>query len=120
MFEIGKAYTISASHQLDELPEGHKCARLHGHTYTIAVVVLDELNERGMVVDYGGLDATIGAWIDATLDHRHLNDVLTQPTAERLAAFIHAEATRLLPGRRVRIRVSETPRTWATYPANEG
>lgn len=119
MYAIAKQYEISASHQLTGMPPEHPCARLHGHTYVVEVSVVGDLDERGMVLDYHALDGTVGAWLKAVLDHRHLNDILDQPTAERLAALVHAEACRRLPERRVRVRVSETPRTWAGYPAED-
>ncbi|MGH8897377.1 MAG: 6-pyruvoyl trahydropterin synthase family protein [Egibacteraceae bacterium] len=37
MFRIGKSFTFDAAHHLPGLSEGHKCARLHGHTYTVMV-----------------------------------------------------------------------------------
>ena len=69
MFRISKEFHFSASHQLHGLPEGHQCARLHGHNYIIRVTLASEtLNEVGFVQDYGDLKP-IGKWIDETLDH---------------------------------------------------
>ena len=115
MYRIAKTWQIDASHQLTSLPAEHKCSRLHGHTYTISVEVeAPEWNEHGFVLDYGDLDTVIRAY-----DHRHLNDFLHPPTAE---AFAHALWNHLLTtvrvrgapdARLVRVRVSETPQTWA-------
>ena len=75
MFIISKEFHFSASHQLDHLPDGHQCARLHGHNY---VVIVDlrcaDLDANGFVLDYGELDS-FADWIKRTVDHRHLNDV---------------------------------------------
>lgn len=120
-FAIGKRFSFEASHVLTAVPEGHKCRRLHGHNYEVEVECrADDLDERGMVVDYFDL-APVKALIDDRLDHRHLNDVIEgEPTAERLAWWIFRELRAgVLPGpiadRLTAVRVHETPRTWAEY-----
>jgi len=118
MFTISKDFTFSASHQLAGLPEGHQCARLHGHNYVCRVEISsDHLDSTGFVVDYGELSPA-GRWIDEHLDHRHLNDVLDfNPTAENLARYLAGfVATLELPGA-VAVSVSETPKTWARWSA---
>lgn len=120
-YTIGKRFEFSASHVLTLVPEHHKCRRLHGHNYEVEVVCsADELDERSMVVDYFDLDP-VKRFIDDTIDHRHLNDVVPgEPTAERLAAWLYesivggvldADVAR----RVMAIRVHETPKTWAEY-----
>lgn len=119
MFRIAKRFSFSASHALTAVPEGHKCRRLHGHNYEVEVVCEGDLDHRGMVVDYHDL-APVRRFIDATVDHRHLNDVLDgEPTAERLAWWLYEALRDELPaeiaGRLVAVRVHETPGTWAEY-----
>lgn len=119
---IAKQFAFSASHQLTHLPADHPCARLHGHNYIVELELsAKELNPAtGFVVDYRELNAFRG-YLDTTLDHQHLNDVLggSMPTtAENLAAFLFAEARSRLgaAGRLIRaVRVSETPKTWAEF-----
>ena len=119
-YVIGKRFTFSASHQLSELPDGHQCARLHGHNYTVEVLVdSEQLVAPGFVTDFGDL-APLKAYLDTTFDHRHLNDVIdAAPTSENLAAHIagwvveHLEPR--IPGRLVRVRVCETESTWVEY-----
>lgn len=119
-FTIGKRFSFSASHVLTAVPEDHKCRRLHGHNYEVEVVcAARDLDHRGMVVDYFDLDP-VKRFIEATVDHRHLNDVLDgEPTAERLAWWLYESLKGELPvdvaARVVAVRVSETPRTWAEY-----
>lgn len=116
MFTITKEFHFSASHQLSGLPEDHPCARLHGHNY-IAVVELSsaELDANGFVLDYRQL-APLKSWIDETLDHRHLNDVLghDRVTSEVLAQTIYDWAHARWPQVSA-VRISETPKTWAEY-----
>lgn len=113
IYRIGKTFQFAASHQLTHLPEGHKCKRLHGHTYSVSVTLATQtLNEDGFVVDFAELDQ-IGAFIRENLDHQHLNAVLAfMPTCELIAQFI-AEKFQALPIESV--RVSESPSTWAEY-----
>ncbi len=114
MYQISKRFDFSASHQLVGLPPDHPCARLHGHNYQVEVILAAaSLDPRGFVEDYGNL--TDVKEILATLDHRHLNDLLdVSPTAENLAHWLY---DRILPqhGKLVAVRVSETPKTWAEY-----
>jgi 6-pyruvoyltetrahydropterin/6-carboxytetrahydropterin synthase len=115
-YTISKTFGFAASHQLRRLPEGHPCGRLHGHNYTVTVELAgDGLDEAGMLFDYRALQP-FKAWLDEYLDHRHLNDYLADPTAERLAAALHQAARERLPGAPIsRVGVQETPGTWAWY-----
>lgn len=118
-YEIQKQFHFSASHVLEGLADGHPCGRLHGHNYEVTCAISsDTLDEVGFVVDFGEL-APLGKWLDRTFDHRHLNDqMLLNPTSENLARLIHAVAHDLIPlpaAAKVRIGVSETPRSWAWY-----
>ena len=115
MYTITKQFSFSASHILDQLPEEHPCARLHGHNYIIEIVLASaELNEHGFVRDYGELKP-FKDFIDDKLDHRHLNDVMSGITsAENLAYWLFESAHGFWP-EVVAVRVSETPKTWAEY-----
>jgi 6-pyruvoyltetrahydropterin/6-carboxytetrahydropterin synthase len=117
--EITKEFTFESAHFLPHVPQGHKCSRVHGHSYRIEVTLQGPLNpERGWVVDFGELTA---AWepLRAQLDHRLLNDIpgLENPTSELLAAWLYERFD--IPGTRVsRLRVSETCTSSCTvYPA---
>lgn len=115
MYQISKRFEFSASHILTGLPEGHPCGRLHGHNYTVEVILeAPGLDSRGFVVDYGDLKA-FKSYLDDTLDHHHLNDVLSfQPSAELLAHHLYKWCKGYWP-QTVAVRVSETPKTWAEY-----
>ena len=115
MYTISKQFNFSASHIIEGLPEEHPCSRLHGHNYVVELVLAaDELNETGFVVDYNEL-VVFKNIIDKTLDHRHLNDVLTGPTtAERSAKYLYDHAKQIWQ-EVLSVSVSETPKTNATY-----
>ena len=119
MYIIRKEFHFSASHQLNGLPKTHPCSRLHGHNYVITVELKsDQLNVVGFVKDYRELDV-IKDWIDSTLDHEHLNSVLSfNPTAENMANFFYHTFIELLPQSNSwisAVEVSETPKTMARY-----
>jgi 6-pyruvoyltetrahydropterin/6-carboxytetrahydropterin synthase len=119
-FVISKRFEFSASHLLAGLGDDHPCSRLHGHNYRVEVVAAaPDLDERGFVVDYHEL-SPLRDFLKATVDHRHLNDVVPgQPSAERIAWWIYEWCKGNLPHevarRLVAVRVSETPSTWAEY-----
>ena len=116
MFRISKRFGFSASHVLHGLGDDHPCSRLHGHNYEIEVIAAAEaLDHRGFVVDFKELDL-VKDWVDATLDHRHLNDVMEgQPSAEAIARHVWAWCDRELPFAVAAVRVWETPRAHAEY-----
>lgn len=116
MYRITKEFHFSASHQLFGLPEGHQCARLHGHNYIVVVELASEtLNTHGFVRDYHEL-APLKRYIDDELDHRHLNDVLGNDsvTSEHLAKHLYDWCAARWP-ETAAVKVSETPKTWAEY-----
>jgi 6-pyruvoyltetrahydropterin/6-carboxytetrahydropterin synthase len=118
VLNISKEFHFSASHQLAHLPPDHQCARLHGHNYIIVIELSaepDQLTEAGFVRDYGDL-AEFKKWLDVTLDHRHLNEVMTgtNPSAENMAMWVYEMWSGRIP-ELTAVRVSETPKTWAEY-----
>lgn len=115
MYQIQKTFSFSASHVLMGLPDGHPCGRTHGHNYVVEVILESgDLDPVGFVVDYGEL-RVIKQYIDDVLDHRHLNEVLpVQPSAENIARHIYDRFKPVFP-QLAEVRISETPKTWATY-----
>lgn len=118
---IGKRFSFDAAHVLHSLPADHKCARLHGHTYTVELQpTADVLVRPGFVVDFADL-APFAAYLEERFDHRFLNEVLDEePTSELLAThFFRWCVTNLEPtlrgGRIAAVRVAETPSSWAEY-----
>lgn len=87
---ISKRFTFDAAHYLPNVPDGHKCRRMHGHTYEVVLHVTDDVDaELGWVVDFAEIK-DIWNSIETELDHHLLNEVagLENPTAERVAAWI--------------------------------
>src|SRR5437762_2735443 len=79
-----------AAHRLPRVPTGHKCARLHGHSYRVEVHISGPVNpEYGWVTDFADIKAAF-APVHETLDHRYLNEIegLENPTSENLARWV--------------------------------
>ncbi len=102
-------FRFEAAHHLPKVPAGHKCARLHGHSFKIEVAIKGPVNEdTGWFLDYSVL---YDAWepIHAELDHHYLNEVpgLENPTSELLARWIWRRLIKPLPSL-ARVTVLET------------
>jgi 6-pyruvoyltetrahydropterin/6-carboxytetrahydropterin synthase len=107
--EISKTFPIEAAHRLPHVPEGHKCARLHGHSFQITLHVSGEVDPKlGWILDFAELKRAFEP-IHALLDHRYLNEVagLENPTSENLARFV-LERVRLPAGKLAAVSVAET------------
>lgn len=87
---IYKEFTFEAAHKLPNVPVDHKCARLHGHSFTVRIHVEDEmLEELGWVMDFADIKIAFRP-IWEQLDHHYLNEIegLENPTSENLAIWI--------------------------------
>ena len=116
MTEIFREFTFEAAHRLPNVPDGHKCSRLHGHSYRVQVAVTGEVDPAlGWVMDFGDIKE---AWrpLDALLDHYLLNEIpgLENPTSENLAVWIWGRLESLLPGLSA-VTVRETCTSGCTY-----
>jgi len=97
--DIFKVFTIEAAHRLPNVPPGHKCARLHGHSFRIEIRVAGEPGaDSGWVMDFADIKAAFRPLYEA-LDHRYLNEVdgLENPTSERLAIWVWERLKPALP-----------------------
>ena len=115
MYRISKNFSFSASHQLDQLDKNHPCARLHGHNYVVRFhLKSDILDSYGFVKDYKSLQF-VEHYIQSTLDHRHLNDVIPDhPTSENIASFLYRRFKPEIP-ELYAVEVCETPQTSCIY-----
>jgi len=114
--EIFKEFTFEAAHRLPNVPEGHKCARLHGHSFSVRVWVSGPVDPRlGWVLDFAEIKAAVQPLI-ARLDHYYLNEIegLENPTSENVARWIWARLKPKLPGL-ARVEVRETCTAGCSY-----
>ena len=88
--ELYKDFRFEAAHRLPNVPEGHKCARLHGHSFFVRLTITGEVNpETGWLMDFDDIKNAFAPLLDQ-LDHHYLNEVpgLENPTSEILAKWI--------------------------------
>jgi 6-pyruvoyltetrahydropterin/6-carboxytetrahydropterin synthase len=113
---ITQAFTFEAAHRLPNVPETHRCFRVHGHSYRVELVLEGPVDPHtGFVVDFFDVEATFAPLLER-LDHHCLNEVegLENPTAEHIALWIWKRARPHLPELAC-VRVFETPLSWAEY-----
>lgn len=114
--DVFRIFQVEAAHWLPNVPEGHKCARMHGHSFKIEVHVSGEVGEQsGWVMDFADLKRAFKPLFDQ-LDHRCLNDIegLENPTSENLASWVWAHLQDDLPGLK-KIIVQETCNAGCVY-----
>jgi 6-pyruvoyltetrahydropterin/6-carboxytetrahydropterin synthase len=89
--ELVKTFGFDAAHMLPNVPEGHKCKRLHGHSFRFSVHLKGPVDPHtGWLIDFADLKKVVKPIIDNHLDHYYLNDVkgLENPTSENLAIWL--------------------------------
>lgn len=114
--EIFKEFTFEAAHRLPVVPEGHKCSRLHGHSFRIEIHVGGEVDEKaGWIMDFADIKSAFEPLHDQ-LDHNYLNEIdgLENPTSENLARWVWDRLEPRLPGLS-RIVVRETCTSGCVY-----
>ena len=114
--EIYKEFSFDSAHFLPNVPEGHKCKNMHGHTYRLRVYVEGTPDPHlGWIMDFKDLKDALSGVIDL-LDHKLINDIpgLENPTAENITIWIWKQVQPLLP-QLSKIELYETPTTGVIY-----
>ncbi len=114
--DLHTTFRFESAHRLPNVPLGHKCARLHGHSFRVTVHVSGPLDAQlGWVMDFADIK-TAFAPLHERLDHHYLNEVagLDNPTSENLAEWIWRELKPRLP-LLSRIVVQETCTSGCSY-----
>ena len=111
-----KDFSFEAAHRLPNVPADHKCARLHGHSFQVRVLVDGPVGEQtGWVMDFAEMKAAFRP-VYEQLDHRYLNEIagLENPTSENLARWIWRQLGPILGGL-MEVEVRETCTTGCIY-----
>ena len=109
-------FVIAAGRRLTGVPEGHPCARVHGHTFLVRLTVSGPVHpQTGFVIDFADVQRAF-APVHEALDHRFLNDVpgLENPTSEHLAAWIWKVLKEALPGLSA-VEITETGQSGVVF-----
>ncbi|TDQ12789.1 6-carboxytetrahydropterin synthase QueD [Pedobacter metabolipauper] len=113
---IYKTFQFDSAHYLPHVPKGHKCGKMHGHTYMLKIFIsgTPELNA-GWVLDYKDLKEGINPIINL-LDHNTLNEIpgLENPTSENLCIWLWNIIKPIFPGL-IKIELNETPTSGVIY-----
>ena len=97
--ELVKEYRFEAAHRLPLVPPGHKCARLHGHSFRMELTLAGPVDPAtGWLIDFGVIDEQVAPLL-ARIDHHHLNEIdgLENPTSENLVAWLWRELRPHIP-----------------------
>jgi 6-pyruvoyltetrahydropterin/6-carboxytetrahydropterin synthase len=114
--EIYKVFKFDAAHRLPNVPVGHKCSQVHGHSFRIEIHLRGKADHpTGWVMDFGDIAAAFQPLIDQ-LDHKYLNDIdgLANPTSENLSRWIWQRLQPALP-QLSKIVVQESPESGCVY-----
>lgn len=114
---IWKSFTFEAAHFLPNCKEGHKCRRIHGHSFTVKVEAEGTVDPHlGWVMDFDEISKHAKPLIKL-LDHTVLNDFagLENPTSENIALWFWDRLSKKLAGQLRAVEVQETCTSGARY-----
>jgi 6-pyruvoyltetrahydropterin/6-carboxytetrahydropterin synthase len=113
---LTRDFTFEAAHTLPKVPAGHKCARMHGHSFKVEVSVEGEVDPAtGWLYDHARIGDAVKPLIEQ-LDHAYLNEIagLENPTFENVAAWFWNKLAPHCPGLS-EIVIYETPTVRCSY-----
>ncbi len=112
---IFKAFQFEAAHYLPNVPNGHKCGNLHGHTYRVELCLRGDIDPQlGWFIDFSAV-ADVCKILHKELDHRCLNEVMFNPTSENLAIWIWGKVVDIFCDTLYSVSVSETCSSRVVY-----
>jgi 6-pyruvoyltetrahydropterin/6-carboxytetrahydropterin synthase len=114
--QIFKQFTFDSAHFLPNVPDGHKCKEIHGHTYHLKVFIEGDLVPHlEWVMDFAELKGVIVPVIKS-IDHKLMNNLkgLENPTCENIAIWLWDQIKPHVP-QLIRIELHETPTSGAIY-----
>ena len=118
--EIFKVFKFDAAHRLPNVRQGHKCSQLHGHSFSVEILIQGSVDPHsGWVMDFADIAAVCQPIVDQ-LDHKYLNDIdgLDNPTSENIAKWIWKHLRLALP-QLSKIVVQESTESGCIYTGEE-
>ena len=113
---LTRDFFFESAQTLPKVPPGHKCGRMHGHSFRVEVSIEGEVNaETGWVYDHALIGEAMKPLV-AQLDHTYLNEIpgLENPTIELMAAWFWTKLAPQCPGL-CEIVIHETPSARCVY-----
>jgi len=113
---LTKDFTFEAAQTLPNVPAGHKCRRMHGHSFKVEISIEGEVDPHlGWIYDHAAITRSMDPLLDL-LDHSYLNEIegLENPTIENMAAWLWLRLAAKCPGL-CEITIHETPTARCTY-----
>jgi 6-pyruvoyltetrahydropterin/6-carboxytetrahydropterin synthase len=113
---IFKQFTFDAAHFLPNVPDGHKCKEIHGHTYHLTIFIEGELDPHlGWVMDFAELKNVIEPLVKH-VDHKFINNLegFENPTCENMVLWFWNQIKPKVP-QLCKIELKETPTSGAVY-----
>lgn len=114
--QLTKDYTFESAQTLPNAPAGHKCGKMHGHSFKVEISVEGEVDPAtGWVYDHAQISKAMRPLV-AQLDHAYLNEIpgLENPTIENMAAWFWRQLAPECPGL-CEIVIHETPTARCVY-----
>lgn len=93
--KLNAKFDFAASHFL---PKYHgKCENLHGHNYKLIVTIKGNVKDNGLVIDYKEIKKIVNENVIDHIDHKHLNDIIENPSSENITVWIWEKLKEKLP-----------------------
>jgi 6-pyruvoyltetrahydropterin/6-carboxytetrahydropterin synthase len=108
---ITKEFSFDSAHKLNW--HKGKCKDLHGHTYKLYVTIKGNINKNGIVIDFIDLKNIVNKKVIDILDHKYINSIIKNPTAENISIWIWKQLEKEL--NLYEIKLYETPTSYITY-----
>jgi 6-pyruvoyltetrahydropterin/6-carboxytetrahydropterin synthase len=108
--KIVKKFSFSSAHFLPNYVG--KCKQMHGHTYYLEVSMDGKVDpDTGMIIDFAQLEHIVKSKALDYIDHKTLNDIIDNPTAENTIVWIR---NKLIPhlGESILLRLWENPESY--------
>lgn len=105
MLKLSVNFGFAASHFLTNYHG--KCENLHGHNYKLVVTVEGEIGTDGMVIDFIEIKKIVNTEVVDKLDHKHLNDIVENPSSENIVIWIWEQLKNKLPLKKIALYETE-------------
>ena len=117
MITITRKFDFCYGHRLPR--HSGKCQQQHGHNAVLEVTIGGEVDEEGMIEYFGDVKRQVDHYVVNLLDHKYLNDFMETPTAENILMWIRRKLLSIYGERLVKLRLYETPNSYADWRPNE-